>query len=319
MPPLLWGSWPPGEDPLDPRTSGSAAKAQSGPYTRYLKTDALKGKRFGVPSASFSEERQSRFRGTPGAVSAAGLAGLLPLRPETRAAFMKAIEGLRAAGATVVLDGLDLAQTMSEIVARMSIHAPTSGKGTENFLAEYGPAQYHSPEEYQKAVGSPLPANIIGGIEADAPKNQPVEIQTVLESDPQADTNYFAPQRRALEAYNETLDRLHLDGLVYPAIQMPPPDETMPQNGQISGGPDSDTNWVNMIGIPAVVVPGGFYADGLPFGMKEISGRDRGETATYWVGPMHMNKPRGTAGPPVLVEKGSVARCQMTCIRFRFC
>ena len=39
-----------GEDPLDPRTIGSAAKAQPGPYTAYLKTDALKGKRFGVPA-----------------------------------------------------------------------------------------------------------------------------------------------------------------------------------------------------------------------------------------------------------------------------
>src|SRR5882762_9151441 len=39
-----------GEDPLDPRTTGSAAKAQPGPYTRYLKADALKGKRFGVPA-----------------------------------------------------------------------------------------------------------------------------------------------------------------------------------------------------------------------------------------------------------------------------
>ena len=38
-----------GEDPLDPPTIGSGAKAQPGPYTQYLKTDSLKGKRFGVP------------------------------------------------------------------------------------------------------------------------------------------------------------------------------------------------------------------------------------------------------------------------------
>ena len=38
-----------GEDPLDPKTIGSPAKAQPGPYTQYLKADALKGKRFGVP------------------------------------------------------------------------------------------------------------------------------------------------------------------------------------------------------------------------------------------------------------------------------
>ena len=39
-----------GEDPLDARTIGSAAKAQAGPYTRYLDPGALKGKRFGVPA-----------------------------------------------------------------------------------------------------------------------------------------------------------------------------------------------------------------------------------------------------------------------------
>ena len=94
----------------------------------------------------------------------------------------------------------------------------------------------------------------------------------MIETDPQAEANYLAPRRKALEAYNEALDRLHLDGFVYPATQMPPPDETMPQDGQISTGPHSDTSWVNMIGVPAVVVPGGFYPDGLPFGL-EISAR----------------------------------------------
>jgi hypothetical protein len=37
-----------GEDPLDPSTL-VGAKAQRGPYTQYLRTDSLKGKRFGVP------------------------------------------------------------------------------------------------------------------------------------------------------------------------------------------------------------------------------------------------------------------------------
>ena len=39
-----------GEDPLDPRTAGSAAKAQPGPYLHYLKPHALQGKRLGVPA-----------------------------------------------------------------------------------------------------------------------------------------------------------------------------------------------------------------------------------------------------------------------------
>jgi len=124
----------------------------------------------------------------------------------------------------------------------------------------------------------------------------------VFESDPQADADFLAPRRRALDAYNEVLDRLHLDGLVYPATQMPPPDETMPQDGKISEGPHSDTGWVNMIGVPAVVVPGGFYPDGLPFGL-ELSARPwkDGDLLSWAYAYEQATRHRRT---PVLVEKG---------------
>ena len=151
-------------------------------------------------------------------------------------------------------------------------------------------------------MGSPLPPTIIGGKDPNAPKDRPILKQAVFASDPQAEANVGGPRRKALEAYNEALDRLHLDGYVYPAAQMPPPDETMPQDGQISGGPHSATGWVNMIGIPAVVVPGGFYPSGLPFGL-EISARpwkdgDLLGWAYAYEQTTHHRK------PPVLVEKG---------------
>src|SRR5207253_10341910 len=102
---------------------------------------------------------------------------------------------------------------------------------------------------------------------------QPGEALRTLETDPEANAIFWGPQRRALAAYEETLDRLHLDGYVYPAIQMPPNDETIPQpDGRPSSGPHSKTGWVNRIGVPAIVVPGGFYENGLPFGL-EISAR----------------------------------------------
>ena len=294
-----------GEDPLDPRTIGSAAKAQPGPYTRYLKSDALKGKRFGVP-AFILEGAGIPFQGIPASESAAEVAedtaaARLPLRPETRAAFMKALEGLRAAGATVVFDDSILPDSFAVTVARVGTF-PYVREGTEKFLAEYGPAQYHSVDEYQKAVGSPLPSTIIGGVDENTRKDRPPLIQAVFETDPQAEANVLAPRRRALDAYNETLDRLHLDGFVYPATQMPPPDETMPQDGKISEGPHSDTGWVNMIGVPAVVVSGGFYPDGLPFGL-ELSARPwkdgdlLGWAYAYEQATRHRR-------PPVLVEKG---------------
>jgi amidase len=294
-----------GEDPLDPRTIGSAAKAQPGPYTQHLKSDALKGKRFGVP-AFILEGAGIPFQGIPASESAAEVAedtaaACLPLRPETRAAFMKALEGLRAAGATVVFDDSILPDSFAVTVARVGTFSYVR-EGTEKFLAEYGPAQYHSVEEYQKAVGSPLPSTIIGGADENTRKDRPPLIQAVFETDPQAEANVLAPRRRALEAYNETLDRLHLDGFVYPATQMPPPDETMPQDGKISEGPHSDTGWVNMIGVPAVVVPGGFYPDGLPFGL-ELSARPwkDGDLLSWAYAYEQATQHRR---PPVLVEKG---------------
>jgi len=294
-----------GEDPLDPRTIGSAAKAQPGPYAQYLKANALQGKRFGVP-AFILGGAGIPFQGIPASESATEVAedtaaARLPLRLETREAFMKALEGLRAAGATVIFDDSILNDSFAVTVARVGTF-PYVREGTENFLAEYGPTQYHSADEYQKVVGSPLPATIIGGVDETTRKDRPPLIQAVFENDPQAEANVLGPRRRALEAYNEVLDRLHLDGFVYPAIQMPPPDETMPQEGKISEGPHSNTGWVNMIGVPAVVVPGGFYPDGLPFGL-ELSARPwkDGDLLGWAYAYEQVTRHRR---PPVLVEKG---------------
>jgi len=295
-----------GEDPLDPRTAGSAAKAQPGPYTSYLKKDALQGKRFGVP-AFILHGAGIPFQGIPASASTATAASLqrsaqVHLRPETREAFMKAIEGLRAAGATVVFDDSLLPDAFANTASRVCTF-PYIREGTEAFLKTFGTAEYHSSDEYAKAVGSPLPDTIIGGgIVEGNPKSDPPITQRILESDPDAEANYYTPRRHMLEAYNEVFEKFHLDGLVYPAIQMPPPDETMPQDGRVSEGPHSATSWVNMIGIPAVVVPAGFYPDGLPFGL-EISAKPwrDGDLLGYAYAYEQATKARR---PPVLVESG---------------
>ncbi len=290
-----------GEDPQDSRTTGSPAMAQPGPYTQYLRADSLKGKRFGVPTFILNGT-DTPFQGIPG-LGADAAAGRIPLRPETRAAFMKAIEGLRAAGATVVFDDSILPDSYAKMVNKVRT-LPYIREGTENFLKQYGPAEYHSAAEYQKAVGSPLPAVIIGGPAAAGDPATPSAalVQATVETDPRAEVNVVVPRRQALDAYTETLDRMHLDGFVYPATQMPPPDETMPQDGAISGGPHSDTGWVNDIGVPAVVVPGGFYDDGLPFGL-EISARPwrDGDLIGWAFAYEQATKHRR---PPILVEKG---------------
>ncbi len=294
-----------GEDPLDERTIGSAAKAQPGPYTQYLKADALKGKRFGVP-AFILQGAGIPFQGVPSSESPAEAKKIIgesrvPLRPETRDAFLKALDGLRSAGATVVFDDGILSGDFAETVARVAT-MPYIREGTERFLAEFGPAQYHSAEEYRKAVGSPLPVTIMGGANPDDPGRRRTAVQAIFEKDPKSASNVTIPRQKSLDLYNETLDRFHLDGFVYPAAQMPPPDETMPQDGKLSSGPHSDTGWVNMIGVPAVVVPGGFYPGGLPFGL-EFSARpwkdgDLLGWAYAYEQATHHRK------PPTLVERG---------------
>jgi amidase len=292
-------------DELDPRTKDSATKAQPGPYTQYLKSDALKGKRFGVP-AFILGGAGIPFQGihsavTPTAADRQSHDSIQPLHDDTRAAFLKAIEGLRAAGATIVFDDSILPDSFAQTVSHVGT-LPYVREGTETFLKNFGPAQYHSAAEYEKAVGSPLPSTIIGGWKDKSRRGEVPIPQRVLETDPLAQANYFAPRDHALALYNETLDRLHLDGYVYPATQMPPPDETMPQDGKISEGPHSDTGWVNMIGVPAIVVSGGFYPDGLPFGL-EISGRPwkDGDLIGWAYAYEQATKHRH---PPTLVESG---------------
>jgi len=297
-----------GEDPLDSATLGAPPAAQRPPYEPHLDAGALKGKRFGVPAFILAGDGVP-FHGIPATVPDAvaeqvRVGANMPLRPETRAMFMKAVEALRAAGAEVVFGDSILPTSFAPAASRVATYAYMKD-GTDRFLATFGPAQYHSADEYLEVVGAPLFTSSIGT--EDGFRNiGGVHIeQRTLAGDPDAERLYHAPRRAVLAEYVATLDRLRLDGFVYPAIQMPPPDETMPQDGRLSDGPHSATSWVNMIGVPAVVVPAGFYPSGLPFGL-EISARPW--TDGGLLGIAYAWEQAGSwRKTPTLVEKGLLA------------
>jgi Asp-tRNA(Asn)/Glu-tRNA(Gln) amidotransferase A subunit family amidase len=187
----------------------------------------------------------------------------------------------------VVFDDALLPQGFLDLVRKIDTSA-YRGEGTEHFLRDYGPPAYHSTAEYAQAVGTMLPA-YIRGVMPPAPgrgQGQPTGAPAPapeLETDPQANARYLEPRERAVAAFDDALAAFNLDGLVYPAIQMPPNDELKDlEEGRQSGGPHSATAWVNPIGVPAVVVPGGFYDDGLPFGLEFSTGRWRDGDLLGW-------------------------------------
>ena len=295
-----------GEDAQDFKTAGSAAKAQPGPYTSYLKADALKGKRFGVPAFIFTSTRT-------------------PLQPETKAMLMLTIELMRKAGAEVVIDDTLLPVSFLDAEGKVNT-GPYRRDGAMQWLGSFGPAEYKNDAQYRQATGRSLPpvfTGVSGSLDdlvdaaaappaapptppagaargADRYRNQPAQV--VLKDDPNAQRNYFGPREAMLRQYLEAMDRFHLDGLVYPSAQMPPPDETMPQDGKLSGGPHSETGWVNKIGVPAISLPAGYYPNGMPFGL-EISARSwrDGDLLGWAYGFEQATKLRR---PPVLVEGG---------------
>lgn len=297
-----------GEDTLDAATRNVPATVQRGPFASALASGSLRGKRFGVPAFMLAGEGVP-FHGIPSGVSPADAeryrtAANMPLRPETRAMFQKALDALTAAGAEVVMGDSVLPVSFARTASRVSTYAYMRD-GTDQFLVDFGAQNYKSSAGYLKATGSPLFTSsigtedhfrLIGAVRLD---------QRTLNTDPDAERNYHAPRRATLAEYVTTMDRLKLDGFVYPAIQMPPPDESMPQDGRLSEGPHSATSWVNMIGVPAVVVPAGFYESGLPFGL-EFAARpwtdgDLLAVAAAW------EKTGAWRKSPVLVEQGLLA------------
>lgn len=247
-----------GSDPLDAATTVPEATRPAS-YLPYLKHASLKGKRFAVPwfvlegSPSVYKGDKPPFHG-----------GVVP---ETRAAFMAAVEQLRAAGATVLISPQILPESFN-VALRQQNTRPYRKEGLDSFLRTFGPAQYHSVAEYEAVTGNRFPPFMVGGIRPGRDAGAPAE-QRLIESDPEAEKNFFAPQRAALAEYVRVMGEYRLDGFVYPALQEPTYDETVA--GASPAGPSSETGWVNRIGVPAVSLPGGFYASGMPFGL-EISG-----------------------------------------------
>src|SRR6185436_11165602 len=139
--------------------------AQRAPYESRLAAGSLKDKRFGVPAFILAGDGVP-FHGIPATVPDAlaekvRVTANMALRPETRAAFMKAVDALKAAGAEVVMTDSILPTSFARLASRVATYAYMED-GTNRFLANFGPSQYHSADQYRAVVGAPLFVSSIG-------------------------------------------------------------------------------------------------------------------------------------------------------------
>ena len=246
-----------GEDPLDSATAGSSTERAARALHAISQAGRAQGqtlrrarlhsrrRRHSLPGHPAAKRRESR-RTTATA--------RLPLRPETRAAFMR----LSKPCAPPAPRSSSMTPSFPTVSPRAPPHrhAALRSRGYRKLSQSLRPAAISFGRRVRESGWLPLARTIIGGANCASRSHS--------NSYPRERPRPTATSRGAAPRHlQETLDRLHLDGFVYPAIQMPPPDETMPQDGELSAGPHSDTSWVNMIGVPAVVVPAGFHPNGL--------------------------------------------------------
>jgi len=244
-----------GADPGDSGTRESSDFRPARSYASFLKVGALKGRRFGIPN--FILEGSPHVHPNPAHWNRG-------VSPETRALLAQAIRQLEAAGATVVSADDLLPEEFDRIASSIHTSAYYS-EGIDRFLGGYAPIGLGSLASFEEKAGVRFPLEKLTGGAA----------QHRFEDDPRANEAYFEPRHQLVEMYHAAMKKWRLDGFVYPALQVPPNDERKPLPADYpSDGPYSATGWVNWLGVPAIVVPAGFYKNGLPFGI-ELSGN-------YW-------------------------------------
>lgn len=176
-----------------------------------------------------------------------------PNHEEGRAIHERALEDMRKAGAVIVdpvLTGIDLKrQTLGAFTGTSSYEQLQFQNA---YLARLGPAtKWKSIEEMlEKTVG-------------------PVRQL----SPPERSADYLARYRTRemfIKLIHDTMDKFALDAIALPYRTYPPEPSPGPRP------PESTTNLTSSMGLPAVIVPGGYTTENLPIGIQ-ILGRQHSE------------------------------------------
>ncbi|MGE0461860.1 MAG: amidase family protein [Vicinamibacterales bacterium] len=235
-----------GEDPDDPATAAARGRPREN-YQQALQRDGLKGARIGVL-------RQAYERSTAGPQAPGVTAPKDTTDPEVAAVFMRAVEDLRRAGATIVdpatVDGLDAIRRQTGVGPCMGFKYDIN-----RYLASHGDrvpvkslAEIIKSGRFHPTVQRRLEQAEQG------PENGPETPACQAE---------MAYRQQVRDAVMKTMDALKLDAFVYPTWSNPPRligDLNTPHG-------DNSQFFSPTTGFPAIQVPMGYTRGTLPAGM----------------------------------------------------
>ncbi len=231
----------------DPKTLAGVGRKPPLGYTAKLHKEALKGVRLGLYGGGWRDQ---------------------PLSAEAKTLYDRAVDELRSQGAVLVDDpfqGSGFAALRKPTTPLENFDA----RGLESvpfdlhtYLQRLGPnAALKNFAEFAQATarGSAFgPSGVLSFMH-----NLP-QFAACLQ-DPTAPpdlSDFIALKERYLQIVDEVFARERLDGLVFPQMR-----EELPpiKTGQIIQ--ETTVSEINIAGMPAVVVPAGYYASGAPFGL----------------------------------------------------
>lgn len=233
-----------GYDETDPLTIPNMREED---YTKFLNIDGLKGKRLGVMRALLDQKDSD---------------------PEITSLFMAALEDLKAAGA-IIIDPL-IVENFGFHKDNDEMYCPTFRYDMRNYLKSLGPDAPINDVNEVLETGQHSP-EAKGGLEyfKGFPKDIPPE-----EWDEPCQRWPNSPSRQAyLEAVIIAMDDAKIDAIIYPGWNNPPA-HIDKANEEYKG--DNSQVIAPATGLPAVVVPMGFWNNKLPAGLQ-ILGRPYSE------------------------------------------
>jgi Asp-tRNA(Asn)/Glu-tRNA(Gln) amidotransferase A subunit family amidase len=224
-----------GPSTRDLASYASVGKKSSTTFVSALNPTSLAGKRFGLVGVGWRRN-------------------FVPLAPETKAIYERAVAALKARGAEVVEDPF-LNSGWIELYSRQ----PQASVGAHDMMVYMqglgSTSPFHSVEEWQKLSGRQMPGG--GG------RGNPVRITATEQID-----NYGAWRKDMRALFRKVLADNKLDGLFFPQAGAP----ITRRNGDATPNdhPELPSNVINDIGLPTVTFPYAYYADGTPFNLAFI-------------------------------------------------